>query len=165
MDLSLLNTKDASEEGTWMPVLDLDWTTPFGDAQVLVLGPDSSEAARLVDEEERLTQRHLAEAFANKQTKVAEDGKEDRDIRKACRITKNWKEIDWEGKPFPYSPDNAKMLYTKVPHLRAQVLMHYNQRSNFTSPEYASWRKRFGEDSSSTGPEKAGSPSEKRSKK
>jgi hypothetical protein len=155
MDLSVLNTVDSSEDGAWMPVLDLDWETPLG-CSILVIGPDSKAVTVIADEEERYAQKRLAESFAGNK-KTSGDNVEisaDKAIRKACKLTKNWKDIEWAGAPFPYSEANAEKLYTKIPHIRTQVLNFYRDRANFTSPEYANWRKRFVADSPSTSPAK-----------
>lgn len=166
MDLSLMNTADSSEEGAWLDILDFDWETPVG-CSVLVLGPDSKDAARISDEEEKFNQKRLAEAFAGSAKKakgvaeVDEDGVE-KAIRKAVKLTKGWKDVEWDGKPFPFTPANAAMLYSKIPHIRTQVLNFYRDRANFTKPEYASWRKRFGDGSSSTSPEKEAPASARR---
>lgn len=156
MDMSLMNTLDSSEAGSWMPVLDLDWETPIG-CGILVLGPDSKNAMAIMDEEEKFNQRRLAESFAgNKAAKDRADNElgADKAIRKAVRLTKDWRNIEWDGQPFPYSEDNAIKLYTKVPHIRAQVLGYWRDRAHFTRPEYANWRKQFGDDSSSITHEK-----------
>lgn len=159
MDLSLMATSESSEQGSWMPVLDFDWETPVG-CSILVLGPDSKEAMQIADEEEKYNQRKLAESFAGKGTKDAEVGA-DKAIRKAVRLTKGWENIEWAGTPFTYSADNALKLYTASPHIRTQVLNYYRDRTHFTKPEYANWRKLFGETSSSITLEKAGIASER----
>jgi len=156
MDLSLMATDVQSEEGTWMPVLDFDWQTEIG-CSILVLGPDSKEAMAIADEEEKLNQRRLANTFVSKGKDTDKESPVDDGpaIRKAVRLTKGWKDVEWAGAPFPYTEGNAMILYTKAPHVRNQVLGYWRDRSHFTSPEYASWRKRFGEGSSSTTPAKA----------
>jgi len=160
MDLSLMNTADSRDAGSWMPVLDFDWETPIG-CSILVLGPDSKEAVGIMDEEEKYNQRRLAESFAgNKASKASLDNEVsvDKAIRKAVKLTKGWKDVEWDGKEFPYTEANAVLLYTKIPHIRTQVLNYYRDRANFTVPEYANWRKRFGEGPSSTLREKAETP-------
>ena len=163
MDVSVFNTKDKSDEGSWMPILDFDWETPVG-ADILVLGPDSREAVAIIDEEESFNQRRIAESFAgNKKAKAEAEGEVsvDKAIRKAVRLTLGWRNIEWEGKEFPFTPENATKLYTKVSHIRVQVLNYYRDRSTFTTPEYANWRARFGKDSSLTPPAREEALSEK----
>ena len=155
MDLSVFNTTDTSEAGTWFELTDFDGVTLLG-ASILVMGPDSQEASRIADEEEKMTSRKLAEAFAtaNKQP-VKDTDKElssDRAVRKAVRITKGWKNIEWGAVILPYSTENALMLYSKVPLFRYQVLNFHNASSHFTKPEYANWRRLFGQGSSLTPP-------------
>ena len=157
MDLALMNTADSSEEGAWLEILDFDWETPIG-CSLLVLGPDSREALKINDEEEKFNQKRLAESFAgSKKSKDSADNEvgADKAIRKALALTKGWKDVEWDGKPFPFNTENALILFTKIPHIRVQVLNFYRDRANFMKPEYANWRKRFGEGSSSTSPGKA----------
>jgi hypothetical protein len=153
MDMALLNTADRSEDGSWMDVLDLDWETPLG-CSILVKGPDSKDALILLDEEERFNQKRLVDSYANKKGTPDPEVSADKAIRKAVRMTKGWQDMEWAGEAFPFTEENAIKLYTKVPHIRTQVLTYYRDRVNFTTPEYASWRKRFGDGSSSTTPAK-----------
>jgi hypothetical protein len=153
MDVSLLNTTDPSNDGAWLDILDLDWVTPIG-ARIRVLGPDSPEAIRIADEDEKESQRNLAESFAGKTKAHVTADIADKMTKRACLLTKGWEDLSWGDEPFPYNEENALKLYRKVPHIRVQVLNFYRNRANFTKPEYANWRKQFGQDSSSTVPEK-----------
>jgi hypothetical protein len=152
MDLSGFCTKDSSEEGSWMEIMDFDWETPIG-AQVLVLGPDSKEAVKIADEEEKIQQKRLADMFAKGVAKKNEtdlESSEEKAIFRAVRLTKGWRKIELHGKEYPYSPDNAKWLYGNSPHIRNQVLAYYQNRKNFTKPELLSSPKQSGANSPST---------------
>jgi hypothetical protein len=155
VDLKLFDTLETSEHGAWMPVMDFDWVTPIG-CSILVLGPDSKEAIAIQDEEERFAQRRMIESVSKKDDDKDESkASVEKAVQKAIRLTKGWKDIVWGGEAFEYSELNARILYTKSPHIRNQVLGYYRDRSNFTTPEYATWKSRFGKDSTSTSPEKA----------
>lgn len=149
MDISLFDTKSLSDSGSWLDIVDFDFVTPIG-CSILVLGPDSDPAVKIADEEEKATQQRMFDSFSGKKTAEDEETRTEKDIRKAVRITKDWKDIEWDGAEFPYSEANAEKLYRYVPHIRMQVLTYYSNRLNFTQPGYASWKKPSGQVSSST---------------
>lgn len=138
MDISRFNTVDQSEAGSWLKLKDWDMVTEIG-AEILVLGPDSAEANAISMEQERKSREVLADIMTRKgpgaKVKIDEESKTARDVDMAVRITKDWKDIDWDGKKFPYSKANAVQLYSKSPFIRDQVLSFYNDRLNFTKPE------------------------------
>lgn len=155
MDLSLLNTKDASEEGRWLPLLDLDWKTPLG-IEFKVLGPDSDEAAAIALEEERTNQRKLADIFSGTQKKdEAVESSDSREIRKCARLVVDWRgEVIWGDKgALGFNKENLNLVISKVPHIRRQVIQYYNDRANFTSAAYRDWKKQSSLPSASTTPE------------
>jgi hypothetical protein len=163
MDFAAFNTLETSEEGSWMTVADFDGEDL--DAQILVLGPDSKEVNKIAYEEEKENQKKLADIFSesakkgknNKKAEVIEDGPEDRtqkDIDKAVRLTKGWKNIDWLGQELPFNKGNASMLYTNVSMLRNQVLNYYRDLSHFIKPGQPNSKKQSGKDSSLTTQEK-----------
>ena len=137
-DLSVLCTKESSEEGSWLEILDMDYETKIG-MSILVLGPDSKAAIKIADEDQRTAIRKMADAAVKKNSSAKEDDEttEEASIRRACAVVKTWKSSDDSpltlgGKEFPYSSDNAKFLFENSPHIRNQVLMFYQNRANFT---------------------------------
>lgn len=136
MNLSRFDTRTGSGEGQWLDILDWDWETKIG-FRVKVLGPDSSEAAKIADEEEKSFQAKLAEAYARGKKKDLEQDElsVDRSIEKAARLTVDWEGAEWEGKPLPFTKENAIMLYTNCSHIRTQVLSYHAAKANFTKGE------------------------------
>ena len=134
MDLSQYCTKESSEEGSWLDILDFDFETPIG-AKILVLGPDSREAVRMADDEEREAQKRLADMFAGAKKKGASEAEqesgEEKAVSKAVKLTKDWKEISLGDKVFEFNEKNARWLYENSPHIRGQVLGFYQRRANF----------------------------------
>jgi len=51
------------------------------------------------------------------------------DVLIAC--TKGWRGIDWDGQPLPCTPENVRMLYTRLPWLRREVGQFTGELSNF----------------------------------
>lgn len=47
----------------------------------------------------------------------------------AC--TKGWREMEWKGKPLPFSPENASMIYTERSWVRDQVFDAITDITNF----------------------------------
>lgn len=136
MNLSRFDTRTGSEEGQWLDILDWDWETKIG-FKIKVLGPDSSEAAKIADEEEKQFQAKLAEAYARGKKKELADEElsVDRAIEKAARLSVDWEGGEWEGKPLAFSRENAIMLFTKCSHIRTQVLSYHAAKANFTKGE------------------------------
>jgi hypothetical protein len=154
MDIASLCTKEQSEEGSWMEIMGLDYVTPIG-AQILVLGPDSSEVVKMADTEQRRALKILSDLQTKKNSKAL-DEEEPSDVsavRRACLLTKNWRSIELGGKQYEYSKDNATWLYTNSPHIRDQVLRYYQERANFIKPGSKNSQKRSGGNSSSNTPE------------
>lgn len=134
MDLSLYDSKTLSEEGTWFVP---SWKGELLDCSFLILGPDSTEAVKLFDEEVKESQRRLIDGLAGqnkgKKESIEEiDTSEDKEVKKAISVIKTWKNIQWEGKELPYSIDNAKFLMRKTAFLREQILRYHQDRVNFT---------------------------------
>ena len=136
MDLSLLNTKDGSEQGAWFTP---KWDGEPLDCKFKVLGPDSKVAIKYTDDLSKNVQSKFAlmVAGAQKNGKVKdlpEDTEtfEDKDIAKASAIIVGWENVQWEGKEFPYSPENAKFLMEKASFLRNQILRFHDEQANFT---------------------------------
>lgn len=153
-DIAALCTKEQSEEGSWMDILDMDYVTPIG-AQILVLGPDSAAVVKFSDDESRKAIKAMAEIQMRKKTPTLDEEppSDSTAIRKAAALTKGWRNLDVGGKEFKYSPENAVWLYTNSPHIRDQVLRFYQDRANFTKTGSKSLSKRSGESSGSTTPE------------
>jgi len=144
MDFKSFNTEESSAEGTWMTVKD-HLENPL-DAMIKVLGPDSKEAAAIDIEAERENSRKLGDMFASRAAAakkpeaplpVDKEATErvERDVARAIRLTKDWKNISWGKDELKFDKANATMLYTKVPMIREQVLEYYKYRSNFIAPE------------------------------
>ena len=140
MDLGKLCTKVASEQGSWLTIMDFDGATPVG-MEIRVLGPDSKEAIRIADDDERMALKRFADAAGGSKVKPSQDTEtsEERAIRKACALSKDWRATDGKdiiinGAAFPYSETNARWLFENSPHIRNQVISFYVDRSNFTTP-------------------------------
>lgn len=136
MNLARFDTRTISEEGQWVDILDWDWETKIG-FRVKILGPDSSVAAKIADDEEKQFQAKMASVYAHGKKDVLEDDElsVDKAIAKAVKITIAWESGEWEGKELPFNEENAKMLYTQCPHIRTQILSQYAARINFTKAE------------------------------
>lgn len=139
-DLSYLNTVDKSEEGVWMPVLDLDGN-PL-DTEILLLGPDSMEATKIANEVQKDVYKRIAESAGKGAKNVQEEDLVGEQIDQAVRITKGWKNLQWDGPELPFNHANAVMLYTQSPIIREQALRFYRDRSNFTKSGSKNSKKR-----------------------
>lgn len=136
MNLSRFDTRETSEDGKWLDILDWDWETKIG-FKIKILGPDSMEAAKIADEEEKQFQATLADLYARgkKPSITVTELSVQRAVEKAARLTLDWEGGEWEGKPFPFSHENAIMLYTNCSHIRTQVLSYHASKINFTKGE------------------------------
>lgn len=153
MNLARFDTRTISEEGQWLDILDWDWETKIG-FKIKVLGPDSSVAARIADDEEKQFQAKLASAYARGKKSVADDEEDAmsvaKAIAKAVKLTVSWEGAEWEGKELPFNAENAKMLYTQCSHIRTQVLSFYSGKTNFTKAESSNSEPSSDSDSRST---------------
>lgn len=157
MDLSQFCTKESSEAGSWLEVMDWDGETPIG-ASILVLGPDSNEAMKIADEMEKDAQKQMAEMFANKKAAAPAPSTtgQEKLTGRAVRLTKGWKNLSLGERAFDFNEPNARWLYENSPFIRDQVLSFHQKRVNFTKSGSPSLPKQSAITSGSTTPAKAG---------
>jgi hypothetical protein len=138
MDLVQLDTVAACNKGAVMPVrspkngaiLMDESVTPPAPVAITLRGRDSTEFQRLQREQRQknidmATKRGVRDAV----TEIVENEQRAMDVYVACTV--NWSGFDWEGKSLPCTPENARMIYTRLPWLREQVDAFINDRANF----------------------------------
>lgn len=140
-----LQTKQ--EEG-----LDVEIKDPAGRPigfTIKVAGPDSER------------QRDAQQGFVDQRVASMKTGSFDSDELKALHLhvvtesTIGWSEFVLDGKKFPFSVENAKVLYVRFPWIREQVDLVAGSRARFLTPSDGSLAKPSGapsEESSSDTP-------------
>lgn len=118
MDLKNLDMRAAAEAGATMtlrhPVTDEDLTDGKGKpVTITVLGSDSREFRRKVDEINRTRQRKRGNMSLAESERAASE--------LLAAVTKSWTGIEWEGKVLECTPENAEMLYRERSWVRQQV--------------------------------------------
>lgn len=127
MDLSKLDTVAAADKGATMtvrhPVTGDDLTEGDKPMTLTLIGADSGAFKRAVADS-------IKTAKPGKQANLADVERNTIDIlvRVTTGLSDNWK---WDGKPFPFSADNVRRLYTERPWIREQVDKFIADRSNF----------------------------------
>lgn len=100
------------------------------DVVIKVVGTDSAAAQACADGQQA---RRFAEMTDKQDTAALFDPKTNRanmiELLVAC--TTGWENMGWEGSDLPFSPENAAMIYEKVPAIRDQVSKATGSRKLF----------------------------------
>ncbi|MGL5078219.1 MAG: hypothetical protein ACRDBG_20670 [Waterburya sp.] len=79
-----------------------------------------------------LARQHNAKRSNTKDKPLTIDYYEDLQLERAVIVTKGWKDISLDGvKALEHSDENARLLYTKYPWMKAQVLEEAANVANF----------------------------------
>jgi hypothetical protein len=138
IDLGRFDTVSASEEGRWLEPVDFNGKS-IG-FKIKLHGPDSRLYLQLKQEAQRDGYRIMADIANGLEPRESKLSQEDQDILLCSRLSITWQSTDdddvvYDGKPFPCTLDNAKVLYSKAAAIREQVLRFIGSRRNFTKPE------------------------------
>ena len=123
MDLASL---EPAHEGAEMQVRHPGTNAPIDGMVVTLLGMDSEPALRA---QRVATNRRLKQGIAKMKLSAEELDSDGLDLLTA--LTVSWRGIEWDGKPYPCTPENARSLYTKLRWLREQVDEFVGERANF----------------------------------
>lgn len=135
MDLSSLSTKQLSEEGAVLTVLDPRTDEPLvnSDGSSVTLTLSGMDGARYREHQRKIQNRRLKNLGRGGKAKLDLDAeeleKESLELLAACTL--GWEGIEWKGAPLPFTQANAEMLYTELSWLRVQVDQFIGDRQNF----------------------------------
>jgi hypothetical protein len=92
------------------------------DVSIFVVGTDSTAAQACLDKQQALRFKEMTKGDG--EMVIPEfDAQQNResflDLLVVC--TTGWKNMAWKGEELAYSPENARMIYSKVPTIRDQV--------------------------------------------
>lgn len=129
MDLKNLDMRAAAEAGATMtlrhPVTDEDLMDGKGKpVTITVLGSDSREFRRKVDEVNRTRQRKRGNLSLAESERTAAE--------LLASVTKAWSGIEWDGKVLECTTENAEMLYRERSWVRQQVDEFVAEAGNFS---------------------------------
>lgn len=127
LDLSSLDTKEASEKGAVLEVLHPIEGTPLG-IKITLAGADSdiyrTAWRKMVD---KMSQRQRPGQRLNFAFKDQDEG--DLDVQATCTLA--WEGVLVDGQEIACSKENAKELYRRFPWIREQVVSFMGDRANF----------------------------------
>lgn len=138
MDLSKFSTVDSAAKGAAMEVLDPVTGNALREEDgsavtITLLGADSPELR--ASERARLNKRLGKNIKQLSRTSLSAEQLEEEALETLITATKGWKGIsmeqDGEVKELKCTPENARMLYTRLPWLREQADEFINDRANF----------------------------------
>lgn len=130
MDLSKLDTIRDAERGADLVLrnpynLSEELTNDAGEKMVVrVVGADARAFSRT---RKRMASKTLAAVVRKEDAELTEE----EGVDLAVAATLGWSGLTWDGKPFPYSTDNARRLYTERPWAREQVVAFATEIKNF----------------------------------
>ncbi len=130
LDLAELDTTKAANAG-----FDVSLYHPATNADlgitIRVLGKDSDEFRRISNaQNKRRLDRMQRGGFRVSMPSPEEMEQNAIELLASCTV--GWTGVVLEKKPLPFSKENAKMLYTRVPWIREQVDAAIGDRANFT---------------------------------
>lgn len=131
MDLSVLDTRKAAEEGAKLqlrhPVDDTPLTGDKGEPiTITVIGTDSQTFKRAMHAQ---ADRRINKP--NSRRVMTMQSVEDDSINLLVAATIDWEGIVVDGKELPFSNENAHALYERFPWIREQVNIFVGDRANF----------------------------------
>lgn len=131
MDLSQLVIDSATDEGAkceiFHPVTEQSFDPPI---YITVAGIDSETYQKAQRDVANKRLKKAAGRGRIRLTTTAEEIEADQ-VELLARCTLGWENIDWEGKPYQCTLENARRLYLKAPWLREQVDLFIGDRANF----------------------------------
>jgi len=132
-DLSALDTTSAADQGATMhvahPVTGVALSQEDGSPVSLILAGEDSERFRKQDRTAR--SRRLARQQQGRAMKLSADELDSDALEMLVAVTVGWSGLALDGADLPYSPDNARKLYTRLPWLREQAQAFVLDRANF----------------------------------
>lgn len=135
----MLDLFDLSSDKANVPV-DVVFINPITkeptDLVFQVVGTDSSAAQACLDAQQAARfNKLMSDGEQGSQQTPQFDPKEGRvgTIQLLVACTVGWRNLQWQGSDLPFSPDNAAMVYDKVPAIREQLDKAVGDRKRFFS--------------------------------
>lgn len=125
MDFGTYGLSEASEKGAKMPVTDPVSGKPFDGVFVNVVGSDSKTYRRAYTAMRR--------SIIGLDKSPDEDQVDSFEADAIAKCITGWDGIVWEGKPLPYTHENAVMLVKKHHWIIDQIELFIRNRENFFS--------------------------------
>lgn len=125
MDFSRLDTKPQADQGFEVQLRHFSTDEPLA-AWVTVLGQDSDAYNAYIEERDR----RWWKLMDNKRKPVRPDTREEtREL--VVAMTTGWRDIELDGKPLPFNPENVRRFYLRFPWVVDQLGMAIHDRANF----------------------------------
>lgn len=105
------------------------------DVKLAILGSESEKVQKFTTR--RINEARRDAVQRQKRGKLADVDTVEDDLAftiEACVVrTADWEGLGHKGAPWPCTPENARLLFTRNPHFRSQVLEASGDLANFTS--------------------------------
>ncbi len=135
-DLGAIETRKYAEQGVFFPILHSVTGEPIVDdkgeqLKIKISGADASRIKTAV--EEREAARKAADATEKPPAIQSSWQKREQDvIDDLVLLTEGWTDnIELDGQPFPFSKENAAVLYSRFPEIAEQMTRKATNRLNF----------------------------------
>lgn len=133
MDLSLLDTRDIANSGAVMhvehPVTGEKLYTEGDNPQPITITLLGRDSKKLKARQNEITNEMFKKGFRPKA--MSAEKSTDETLTTLALATVEWANIELDGKVLPFSTENAKALYTKLPWLAEAVDAFCGDRGNF----------------------------------
>lgn len=128
MDLKALSTKQKSEEGVWLNILDMAGDPMVDEngknpARLKVVGTNSKQF--------KAQQKMMMDASAKKKNGLSASEKLEWSMKIYSTAIVDWENIEWEGKVLPFTLANVKMVLEEAEPVLKQVVAFVDDSSNF----------------------------------
>lgn len=127
MDFAELDTSDLAEAGVSV-VLNHPATGEPLDATITVAGVDSKRFRKAKHE---VDNRRLGTMVRRGKANLTAEQLDEESLAILVLCTLGWKNVSWDDKPLECTPENVRMLYTKLPWVREQVDRAMGDRERF----------------------------------
>lgn len=126
MEFNDLLTQEAHEEGAEVEIINPETGEQTG-FFITVMGADSLEFQKA----QKKLRNQAIRAYADKK-EIDEADEIKAEIEHLANITMDWRGIETNGEPKPFTKEGCIELYTKSPGVRNQVDRFVSDRANFT---------------------------------
>lgn len=140
-DLAKVETRSRIEEGVFFPILRMDNRQPIVDdkgAELMIKlsGADASRIRSAIEEREAARKADASAKGLQVIPPQSWQEQEDERIADLVMLTEGWTDnVELDGKPFPFSKENAAMLYRRFPEIAEQMTARATSRLSFFPTE------------------------------
>ena len=129
VDLSSIDTVKGANEGFDVQLYHPGTNEDLG-VTIQVLGKDSDEFQKISRAQSKKRMERMSKGGFRNPVVSPEEVEQD-NLNLLAAVSRGWNNVIVDGKPLPFSKENALMLYERFPWIREQIDAAIGDRANF----------------------------------